>query len=558
MEIKKLIIAAFVMSGIAALIYEVAWTRPLQMVLLSTTYTYAIIFAAFMAGLGLGALIISRYIHRIKNLPAAFGFLEAGIAVYGAILLHLFNLVPDIYRAVYPLRHNFILFEFVLYGIVFALLLIPTTLMGATFPIVAKILSSEKLGKGVGFAYSANNFGAIIGSIAAGFLLVPLFGIKGSIVVAGVLNLLVAALMLFTFAEKAAKIILPVAAVLFFAFVFTASYDIDEMHSSGYYALFDKDMVKSGNIIFYQEGLHGTVAVKEYRESGKYALLINGKGQGSNVIADWRVNLLLAALPLLANPDANNALVIGLGTGTTSGLLAQAVDTTTVEIEPAILDAAKYFSGVNHNMLENNRHNLVIGDGRHFLTKTGDKWDIIILESSDPWMSFSSALFSEEFFRLAAEHLNDNGIFVQWLPSSAMDEESFNSFYKTFSSVFPNVMVFANIKKTEPLAVRSATTEMLFIGSKQEINLAEMGNNFANLSPALQKDMRQSGIFSFSNIKSLFLASGNEIEGFAENAGLITDNSPLLEFSIARTIVSGASGFNAPEELAEFLKGNAE
>lgn len=546
------------MSGIAALIYEVAWTRPLQMVLLSTTYTYAIIFGAFMAGLGIGAFIISKYIHRIKNLPATFGLLEAGIAVYGVILLHLFNLVPDIYRAVYPLRHNFILFELVLYAIVFALLLIPTTLMGATFPIVAKILSSEKIGKGVGFAYSANNLGAIIGSIAAGFILVPLLGIKGSIVVAGIINLIVAGVMLFTFAEKAAKIILPIAAVVFFIFVFTAKYDIDEMHSSGFYAIFDKDMTLAGKVVFYEEGLHGTVAVKEYKETGNFALYINGKGQGSNVITDWRVNLLLAALPLLANPEAKNALVIGLGTGTTSGQLSQAVDTTTVEIEPAILDAAKYFSEVNHNVLENSRHKIVIADGRHFLLKSDEKWDVIIPEPSDPWLSFSSALFSEEFFRLAAEHLNDEGVFVQWIPSSAMDEESFKAFYKTFSSVFPNVMIFANIKETEPLAVRAATTEMLLIGSKREIKLEDMENNFVKLNPALQKDLRQVGIFSFSNIKLLLLASGRELKEYTADSELLTDDNPLLEFSMAKTIVAGTPEFNAVNSIQEFLEQNAE
>lgn len=546
------------MSGIAALIYEIAWTRPMQMVLLSTTYTYAIIFGAFMAGLGIGALIISKYIHKIKNLPAAFGLLEAGIAVYGAILLHLFNLIPDIYRAVYPLRTNFILFEFMLYAIVFALLLIPTTLMGATFPIVAKILSSEKIGKGTGNAYSANNLGAIIGSIAAGFLFVPLLGIKGSIVVAGIINLIVAAIMLFTFAEKAAKIILPVAAVVFFIFVFTAKYDIDELHSSGFYARVPKEMPLAGKVIFHEEGLHGTVVVKEYAATHNYALLINGKGQGSNVIADWRVNSLLSALPLLANPNANNALVIGLGTGTTSGLLAQAVDTTTVEIEPAILDAAKYFVEVNHNVLENSRHKIVMADGRHFLLKSNEKWDIIIPEPSDPWMSFSSALFSEEFFRLSAEHLTEEGIFVQWIPSSAMDEKTFKAFYKTFSSVFPNVMVFANIKETEPLSVKVATSEMLLLGSRREINIEDMEKSFANLPPALQKDLRQVGIFSFSNIKALSLASGKELEGFAADAEPITDDNPLLEFSMAKTIVAGTSDFKAVMDLEEFLEQNAE
>ena len=101
---------------------------------------------------------------------------------------------------------------------------------------------------------------------------------------------------------------------------------------------------------------------------------------------------------------------------------------TTVEIEPAILDAARHFSKMNHNVLDNKNHKIVIADGRNFLLKTNEKYDIIIPEPSDPWQSFSASLFSKEFIELAASRLNDGGIYVQWAPLYGMGADDFRSF----------------------------------------------------------------------------------------------------------------------------------
>ena len=195
-NLKKLLLIAFVFSGIAALIYEITWIRPLQFVFGSTTYTISIIFAAFMLGLALGSLIISKYIEKIKNLPLTYAMIEFGIGLYGILLLSIFNLLPGIYNGFYPLYANFYLFETIKFILVFFILLIPTTLMGATFPIIVKFYTQQKIGKAIGEVYSANNLGAIIGSFAAGFILIPLIGIKGSIIFAGSINILIGSIII--------------------------------------------------------------------------------------------------------------------------------------------------------------------------------------------------------------------------------------------------------------------------------------------------------------------------------------------------------------------------
>jgi len=130
-------------------------------------------------------------INEIKDLPFFYALIELGIGLYGVLLLSIFNFLPGIYNSLYFLHGNFYLFQFVQFSIVLLVLLIPTTLMGATFPVIAKFYTKEKIGKGIGEVYSANNLGAIIGSFAAGFILIPIIGIKGSIIFAGAINIFV-------------------------------------------------------------------------------------------------------------------------------------------------------------------------------------------------------------------------------------------------------------------------------------------------------------------------------------------------------------------------------
>jgi spermidine synthase len=191
LNLRKLLIVAFVFSGMAALIYQITWIRPLQFLLGSTVYTISIIFSAFMGGLALGSWIVSKYADDIKNLPQAYGLMEIGIGIYGVLLLSIFNLLPQIYNALYGLHTNFYLFGIVQFLLVFIVLLVPTTLMGATFPVIVKYYTEKKIGKAIGEAYAANNLGAIFGSFAAGFILIPLIGIKGSIIFAGSINMII-------------------------------------------------------------------------------------------------------------------------------------------------------------------------------------------------------------------------------------------------------------------------------------------------------------------------------------------------------------------------------
>lgn len=193
-SLRKILLLGFFFSGMAALIYEVVWVRPLSLIFGSTVYAVSTMLAAFMAGLALGSYILSKYADRLENPLYTFALLEIGIGIYGLIIIWLFNILPYPYLWVWnTFNLSFGVFSFVQFFLSFLILMIPTTLMGATWPVVNKayIRHIERIGKGTGTLYSVNAFGAIIGSWMAGFVLIPWLGIRGSSTFAAVINLVV-------------------------------------------------------------------------------------------------------------------------------------------------------------------------------------------------------------------------------------------------------------------------------------------------------------------------------------------------------------------------------
>jgi len=192
--IKKLLLIGFFLSGMAALIYEVVWTRPLSLVFGSTVYAVSTMLSAFMAGFALGSYALSKYADRLKNPLYSFALLEIGIGVYGLLIIWLFNILPYPYLWVWNnFNLSFGVSSFVQFILCFLVLIIPTTLMGATWPVVNKayVKNIDRVGRGTGTLYSVNSIGAIIGSWSAGFILIPWLGIKGSSFFAAILNLIV-------------------------------------------------------------------------------------------------------------------------------------------------------------------------------------------------------------------------------------------------------------------------------------------------------------------------------------------------------------------------------
>ncbi|MBI5871499.1 fused MFS/spermidine synthase [archaeon] len=188
--LKQLLLLAFALSGMTVLIYEVVWIRPLQLVFGSTIYAVSTMLTTLMIGFALGSYLFKNKADESKNPVLLFAILEFGIGLYGLIILALFSILPSIYLSLLFVPG----FQFIQFALCFTVLIIPATLMGAIWPVVNKayVTETEKLGQDVGKLYSFNSLGSALGPIAAGFLLIPLFGISNTGLFAASLNLLIA------------------------------------------------------------------------------------------------------------------------------------------------------------------------------------------------------------------------------------------------------------------------------------------------------------------------------------------------------------------------------
>lgn len=198
---KIMLLIAFALSGMTALVYEVVWTRPLQLIFGSTIYAVSTMLTTFFIGFALGSYLFRNIADKSKNLLLLFSILEFGIGVYGLIIIYIFKILPTIYISMLKLPG----FQFLQFILCFLVLITPTTVFGAIWPVVNKAyVNQNELGKGVGILYSANSFGAFIGPLATGFVLLPILGIRATSVLAAIMNMLIA-VVIFIYSMKIKK-----------------------------------------------------------------------------------------------------------------------------------------------------------------------------------------------------------------------------------------------------------------------------------------------------------------------------------------------------------------
>ncbi|MFH1249023.1 MAG: fused MFS/spermidine synthase [archaeon] len=552
-----IIILAFI-AGMSSLIYEVSWIRPLQYLLGSTTYSISIIFSCFMLGLALGSLIFSKFLYRLKKNAEVFIFSQIILAVYCVLMPSIFNLLPSIYSLSLPLYNYFWVFNALIFFSVFLSIALPCIIMGTVWPILVEMHQEKSISLKTGIIYASYNAGGIVGALVTGMILIPLIGVKWTIFCAASLTLASSFIVILLSAKKLGALI-PLGIFTLLIISSFSSFDIKTLYEQGIYRkALSENPIYSSEMLFHADGRYATVDVIE--EAGVVrSLLINGKGQGGTSMTDKRVNYLLAYLGILLGDNPSNALLIGLGTGTTAGHLGKHVKTEVIEIEPKITETVGYFSEVNRDVLNNKNVNIVYDDGRSYLANSKEKFDIIIPEPSDPWQDFSSLLFSEEFFQLSAQHLTNEGLFIQWIPIYELSAEDFRNFYKTFNSVFPNVIIFANVRAEE----RSGPypTELILVGSKSGINIVNAKKNFYLLDEESRKMLedvmlhrtiqkRFEGEDAADRIAYLALFNSEQLVDYANNSRIITDDNLLLEFSAARNIYR-----NNREEVMSDLRG---
>jgi spermidine synthase len=443
-------LVAFTSGGIA-LFCEVCWTRLLMPVVGSSTYAFAIILIVFLLGIGLGSLwLASRFAPR-QGYRAwiAAGFGTTALCIVATTFL--VNLLPQFMVTLAPWcgRHIWLLFMGQLV-IVASLVLLPTCLLGAVLPLatIAYQAETEQKGRAVGGMYVANTFGAILGSLAAGFAFLPYAGVYLSLLLIAAVSLIVAVLILLREQQltRPRKILSALAITAVFVVLLSASPQTDVHHlQQGVFRriLSQKSWQPTdyGDLLFAEDGATSTVTV--YRFEERTSLKINGKVDASTQ-GDIASQYLLGHLPLFLTSTPRNVCVIGLGSGATVKAAAShpVARVDVVELEPAVVNAYPWFASVHDNVLDDSRVHLHIEDGRSFLRYSRRQYDVIISEPSNPWISGVSALFTSEFYRIVKSRLHQDGIFCQWIQSYEISAETLCVMLRTLSDEFAHVLLF--------------------------------------------------------------------------------------------------------------------
>ena len=532
---RLLILWVFGFSGVAAMVYQVAWNRIFSLVLGSSVYAFSLIVTTFILGLALGAVVFSRLCGLFGNLVKTLGVLQVGIGVSAFVTLPLLGSVPLLNRWVYRnFGVEFATVQWSNFLIIFAFLFVPTFLMGGQFPVVMKIVTGSlaRVGRGVAAAYAANTVGAIFGSFAGGFILLPRLGIQNSILGAAWLNLGLGVVLLSLTAGPAFKryVLPPALLVCLLGARAMPAWDKAVISSGSFmpYRIGDLDdaLRKTNKILFYREGLHVTVTT-ELAVSGNIFLRVNGKTDASLAL-DMRTQLLSGYLPLFFHKRPDSVLLIGQGSGITLGAVEQfpveSIDL--VEISAAVIDGSRFFAPFNHHALDDRRVRLILEDGRNHIALTDKKYDVIISEPSNPWISGVGALFTREFFDLSKKRLNPGGIICIWVHTN-MSPENFKSVTGTFAAVFPYVSMWEAIVGDDYLLIGSEEPYRLPYGKVQAL---------LHDNPAIHKDLGGIGVRNVRDLMSLMAVSTAGLKAFSRGAPLHTDDNLLLEFQAPRYI----------------------
>jgi len=454
---RRLVLVAFALSGALAMVYELGWTRRLAALLGSSVYSFAIILATFLAGLGIGALLAAPLQRLARNALLALGVAlgATGIAALaGTALLHR---IPDLLRALLMARERNP--QAILAGEIglVALVLLPAALLlGIVFPLAARALhrSDEGGGHAIGNAYAINTAGTVLGAAGAGLFLLPMLGSIRTLDAAAWTHVgLGLALTLLAAGPLRARIGIAaaIAVVATGVRLATPEPDLFRLNYGVVSLLRDIDRgagpppsiqgMTSGpfRILTLTEGRTATVAVVTRWDQRQ--LVINGKVDASS---GDPTEVLLGQIPMMVADSVRRALVIGYGSGlTTHSVLTHPVqEVETVEIEPQVVMAGRFFSDLNGHDYNDPRTRIRFEDGRTHLAYTRNTYDVIVSEPSNPWIAGINNLFTAEFYQLVRARLSENGVFCQWLHGYDMSRETLASLLGTLGALFPGAEVY--------------------------------------------------------------------------------------------------------------------
>jgi spermidine synthase len=532
------IYVSIALSGLTALACEVIWTRILSLLYGATVYTFSLIVAVFLVGLGIGSTLGSALSHQLKRPRVALAWcqllLSAAMAWAAYMLtesLPWWRIDPSIASTpLYTLQLDIVRSLWVV--------LPAAILWGASFPLALAAVAArgQDPARLVGGVYAANTLGAIAGSLGASLILVAWIGTQHSLQVLMVLSALAA---LFASGATAfgtesgktlSKYALAVSVLLIAGYTELLIATVHPLPARLVeYGRFAAVRGATNKTVYVGEGLTASVAVSDLPD-GIRNYHNAGKVQASSDPADMKLLRMLGHLTTLIPENPSRVLVIACGSGVTAGSVSidpRVQKETIVEIEGLVPKVVStYFSDHNFDVIRNPKVEVRVDDGRHYLLTSKEKFDGITADPLDAWVKGAAALYTREFFELAKQHLNPGGVITQWVPLYEANEEAVKSEIATFFEAFPNGMVFAN-------TVNGQGYDVVLLGQVEptEIDVDKMqarldSPDFARLATSL----REIGIYSARDLMATYAGNAKDLMPWTAHASINRDRNLRLQY----------------------------
>jgi predicted O-methyltransferase YrrM len=543
----RFVLVASAVVGFAFLLMELVWYRMLAPLLGGSSYTFGLILALALLGVGLGGGAYAAWMVKRRATLGGLALTCALEALCLAIPFALGDRLAVVALVVRPLA--LLGFGSLVAGwtVIAALVVVPAAFVsGVQFPMLIALLGrgSRRVGEHVGLAYAWNTAGAIVGSLAGGFGLLPVLTAPGVwravVVLLGALAVAAAALSIRVEASRLRAALPVLAAALAVALLGSAGPTAAwrhsgigagraglTLHGSSPNQVEDWRRTQRRATYWEAEGVESSVALSSIEG---YSFIVNGKADG-HAYVDAGTQVMSGLLGALLHPAPKRALVVGLGTGSSAGWLAavpsiERVDA--VELEPAILRVCRDCAAVNHAVLDNPRVHVMIGDAREVLLTTREQYDVIFSEPSNPYRAGISSLFTQDFYAAAQRRLSPGGIFVQWLQAYEVDGQTVRTAYATLASVFPDVDTWAS---------EAGDLLLMASGAARPIDVPRVRARMAE-EPFLSSLEKVWRVGDLEGLLAHHVAGGGLAREIARQEGpaLNTDDRNLLEFGFARNV----------------------
>jgi len=505
------------LSGAVSLALEIIWFRVLVFFLRPTTYAFASMLAAVLAGLAIGSYLVTPWLRRRGNWLAVLGMVEIGVAMLGLLsafamvrangvmgwMFGTFAEVPPPYDFVLPL----------FFAAAFAIL--PTAiLLGAAFPMGLVLWTTGaggqdgRTGQRVGTLYALNVGGAIVGSLAAGFLLIPAIGAQNSLVLVTAIPL-VGGMVLVWLARPSWRGGFVAAAACLFVVIAAALPNVFRDVIATRY--------EDHDILWHAEDAQATVSVVTH--GATRTLLIDGMHHASDGADMAGYHRSIGALAVSVHPNPRKILVVGMGGGTTAGGASILPDThtTVVELSPSVIEAGRFFRRINGGINNSNNVTFKVADGRNFLKTTRETFDVITADLMLPHLAGAASLYSADYFALARRALAPGGIMVQWIPQDP--ELQYKLILRSFVSAFPHVTLWRG--------------GSIAIGSDRPLRIDPETHALKTAHPKAQAVLAGVGLGTFDELAAYYLANRQQIERYLGTGDMLRDDKPVVEYFLS-------------------------